>query len=88
MKIIKRIPAYYVAEEVEDLGWVYKWCPEQVVLECGACGMRETFKRSSLISSLVTCLLRSWLRTSTFTLGATRIRRRKPEYLFDGGLER
>jgi hypothetical protein len=32
--------------------------------------------------------LRSWLRTSTFTLGATRIRRRKPEYLFDGGLER
>ena len=55
MKIIKRIPAYYVAEEVEDLGWVYKWCPEQVVLECGACDMRETFKRSSLISSLVTC---------------------------------
>ena len=55
MKIIKRILAYYVAQEVEDLGCVYKWCPEQVVLECSACGTRMTHNRSNLISSVVTC---------------------------------
>ena len=55
MKIIKRIPAYYVAEEVEDLGWSYKWCPEQLMLECGACGTRTTFTRSTLLTSIVTC---------------------------------
>ena len=36
MKIIERIPAHYQTQEVEDLGRVYSWCPEQVVLECGA----------------------------------------------------
>ena len=55
MKIIERIPAHYETEEVEDLGRAYRWCPEQVVLECGACGTRETFNRSNLISSLVKC---------------------------------
>ena len=56
MRIVERIPAhYYEAQEVEDIGRVYRWCPEQVVLECGACGMRKTFKRSSLLTSIVAC---------------------------------
>jgi hypothetical protein len=56
VKIVERIPAYYDAQEVvEDLGRAYRWCPEQVVLECDACGMRSTFKRSKLIASLVNC---------------------------------
>ena len=55
MKIIERVPAHYEAQEVEDIGRLYRWCPEQVVLECGACSARKTFKRSNLITSLVTC---------------------------------
>lgn len=55
MKIVERIPAHYEAEEVEDIGRAYKWHPEQVVLECGGCGTRSTFKRSTLIASLVDC---------------------------------
>ncbi len=55
VKLVERIPARYDAQEVEDLGRVYRWCPEQVVLECGACGMKMTFKRSKLIASLVNC---------------------------------
>ncbi len=55
MKLIERIPAHYDVQEVEDLGRVYRWCPEQVVLECGACGTRMTGKRSDLITSIVTC---------------------------------
>jgi hypothetical protein len=54
MKIIERIPAHYEAQELE-FGKSYKWCPEQIVLECGACGTRKTFKRSHLMASLVTC---------------------------------
>ena len=55
MKIVERIPAHYEAQEVEDFGQVYRWCPEQVVLECGACGTRMTCKQSNLITSVVTC---------------------------------
>jgi hypothetical protein len=55
VKIVERIPEHYEVQEVEDLGRTYKWCPEQVVLECGACGTRRTFKRSNLITSIVTC---------------------------------
>ena len=55
MKIIERVPVYYEAREVGDIGRVYRWCPEQLVLECGACGTKRTFKRSDLITSLVTC---------------------------------
>ena len=55
MKIIERIPAHYHTQQVGDLGQVYRWCPEQVVLECGACGTRGTFKWSNLIASLVSC---------------------------------
>jgi hypothetical protein len=55
VKIIERIPAHYQTQQVGDLGQVYSWCPEQVVLQCGACGTRGTFKRSNLIASLVSC---------------------------------
>ena len=55
MRIVERIPAHYEAQEVEDLGRAYKWRPEQVVLECGACGTRSAFVRTKLISSLVNC---------------------------------
>ena len=55
MKIVERIPAHYEDREVENLGRVYRWCPEQVVLECGACGTRIPRKRSSLLTSIVAC---------------------------------
>ncbi len=55
MRIVERIPEHYETQEVEDFGRVYRWCPEQVVLECGACGTTSTFKRSNLIASLVSC---------------------------------
>lgn len=55
MKIVERIPEHYEVQEVEDLGRTYRWYPEQVVLECGACGTRMTHKRSNLITSIVTC---------------------------------
>ena len=55
MRIAERIPAHYETQEVEDFGRAYRWCPEQVVLECGACRMRKTFKRSNLLTSIVTC---------------------------------
>jgi hypothetical protein len=55
MKIVERIPAHYETEEVEDLGRVYRWCPERAVLECGACGTKTTFKRSNLMTSIVAC---------------------------------
>jgi Zn finger protein HypA/HybF involved in hydrogenase expression len=32
-RIIERVEAHYEVEEVE-MGTVYKWCPESVVLEC------------------------------------------------------
>jgi hypothetical protein len=55
VKLIERIPARYEVEEVEDLGQLYRWCPEKAVVECDACGKRTTFKRSSLITSILTC---------------------------------
>ena len=55
VKIVEHIPAHYEVQDVEDIGRSYRWCPEQVVLECGACGMRRTCKRYNLISSIVSC---------------------------------
>lgn len=55
MKIVERIPAHYEVQEVENFARSYRWCPEQVVLECDACGTRTTHKRSSLMTSIVTC---------------------------------
>ena len=55
VKIVERIPAHYETQEVQDLGRAYRWHPEHVVLECGACGTRRTFKRSELMCSVVSC---------------------------------
>ncbi len=55
MQIVERIPAHYEVEEVRDLGRCYRWCPEQVVVECGECKKRMSFDRSKLITSIVTC---------------------------------
>ena len=55
MKIVERTPAHYTVQEQNELGRVYKWCPERAVVECDACGKRTTFNRSSLITSIVTC---------------------------------
>jgi hypothetical protein len=51
VKIVERIPEHYEVQEVEDLGRTYRWCPEQVVLECDACGTRMTHKRSNLVTA-------------------------------------
>ena len=37
-KIIERVKAHYEVQDVE-MGKVYRWCPESVVIECG-CGKR------------------------------------------------
>ena len=55
MKIVERIPAHYAVQEVDELGRTYRWCPERAVVECEACGKKTTFKRSSLITSIVAC---------------------------------
>ena len=55
MKIIERIPAHYEDQEVKDVGRVFRWCPEHVVLECGVCGTRMTCKRSNILTSVLTC---------------------------------
>jgi hypothetical protein len=55
MRIVERIPAHYQVEEVEDFGRSYRWYPEQVVLECNACGTRTTHKRSNLTTSIIAC---------------------------------
>ncbi len=52
LQIIKRQAEHYDTQEME-FGWVYKWQPESVIVECG-CGKRMTFKRSELIGSAAT----------------------------------
>ena len=52
-KVIERVAGHYDVEEVE-YGRVYRRRPEMVVVEC-ECGKRATFKRSNLITSIVTC---------------------------------
>jgi len=53
--LIERIPEHFDAQEVEDIGRTYIWCPESVVVECDACGKRTTLKRAELISSGFDC---------------------------------
>jgi hypothetical protein len=55
MRIIERIPAHYEVEEVTNLGRSYRWCPEQIVVECGQCTERMAFSRSKLLTSILTC---------------------------------
>jgi hypothetical protein len=60
MKIVERIPAHYAVQDLDELGRAYRWCPERAVVECEACGKRTTFKRSSLITSIVNCECGNW----------------------------
>ncbi len=55
VRIVERVPARYQVEGVSNLGRCYRWCPEQVVVECGQCKKRMTFDRLQLITSIVTC---------------------------------
>ena len=52
MQLIERVAEHYEVQEVE-LGRVYKWCPECVVVEC-KCGKRAVHKRAQLIGLEVT----------------------------------
>ena len=45
-KVIERIEAHYETQDAE-MGKVYRWCPESVVVECN-CGKRATFSTSSV----------------------------------------
>jgi hypothetical protein len=53
MRIVERVESHYETQEVE-VGRVYKWRPESVVIEC-KCGKRSTHKRSELFDSVFTC---------------------------------
>ena len=44
VKVIERVDAHYEVQDLE-MGKVYRWCPEKVVVEC-SCGNRETFSAS------------------------------------------
>ncbi len=43
-RVIERLKAHYEIQEVE-MGIVYRWCPESVVVEC-TCGDRPTLTAS------------------------------------------
>jgi hypothetical protein len=47
-RIIERVEAHYEVHEME-MGTVYRWCPESVVLQCN-CGAKPT-----LTASKTTC---------------------------------
>jgi hypothetical protein len=49
VRVIERVAGHYETQDVE-LGRIYRWCPESVVVEC-KCGERLTFKSSELIGS-------------------------------------
>ena len=43
-KVIEHVNAHYEVQDVE-MGKVYRWCPESVVVEC-ACGKKLTLTAS------------------------------------------
>jgi hypothetical protein len=46
-QVIERVQAHYEVQAVE-MGTVYRWCPESVVIECD-CGGRATLSASRTI---------------------------------------
>jgi hypothetical protein len=44
VRVIERVQAHYEVRDVE-IGKVYRWCPERVVVECG-CGEEPTLTAS------------------------------------------
>jgi hypothetical protein len=53
MRVIERVAEHYDAQDSE-FGKNYRWCPENVVVEC-TCGRRITLKRSALIDNGAPC---------------------------------
>jgi hypothetical protein len=45
-KVIERVEACYEVEEVE-MGKVYRWCPESIVIECEECGEKTSLTASN-----------------------------------------
>jgi Zn finger protein HypA/HybF involved in hydrogenase expression len=64
-KVIEYVEAGYEVEEVE-MGTVYMWCPESVVIEC-ECGQSFTVEGTAKAASCPRCdaehrgVLRGWL---------------------------
>jgi hypothetical protein len=52
-QVIERVEAHYEVEEVE-MGTVYRWCPESVVIECD-CGHSFTAEGARAASSCPRC---------------------------------
>jgi hypothetical protein len=52
VRVIERIAEHYDVQE-SPFGRAYRWSPEQVVVECGKCAKRTTYKRSEIIGSEV-----------------------------------
>jgi hypothetical protein len=46
-QVIERVKAHYEVQAVE-MGTVYRWCPESVVIECD-CGRRATLSASRTV---------------------------------------
>jgi hypothetical protein len=46
-QVIERVKAHYEVHQVE-MGTVYRWCPESVVIEC-VCGERPTLSASKTV---------------------------------------
>ena len=53
-KIIERVAEHYDTLEVE-VGTIYRWCPEYVVLACTKCAKKMTLTRSELIDTQPDC---------------------------------
>ena len=53
MRVIERIAEHYDVQEL-PFARVYRWTPEDVVVECSKCGKRTTHTRSEIIGSEVT----------------------------------
>jgi hypothetical protein len=43
--MIERVQAHYEVQDVE-MGKLYRWCPESVVVECEECGKKQTLTAS------------------------------------------
>jgi hypothetical protein len=53
MRVIERVAEHYDVQEM-PFARLYRWSPEQVVVECSKCAKRTTHTRSEIIGSEVT----------------------------------
>ena len=54
MRIVERVEGHYDVQDVE-FGRVYRWCPERFSVECEVCRKKATYKRKTLLASVVRC---------------------------------